>query len=349
MSDLINLRDLTLPELKKLAITLNEPASKAVHLFSRLYRPTSKFCQMHNISRKFLAKLDKISLLSEISLHKKETSGDGTIKYAFKLVDNNIIESVLIPSNGRNTLCISAQAGCAMGCKFCLTSTIGFKRHLQPSEIVGQVLFVTKEVKSTNQQINNIVFMGMGEPLANYKNTITALEILQDEKGLGFSDRKITISTCGITPKITELAKISNVNLAISLHTVNKETTTELMPINKKYPLKELLACCKELSAKQGREILIEYILLNGINDSEADAECLASQLKGFNCKINIIPYNENLDLPYKRSSSETTQKFMDILCKSGHLTIIRHSRGNDISAACGQLAGQQKSSTQIQ
>ncbi len=343
MLDLINLKNLTLPELKELAASINEPASKADQLFSHLYRPTSKFCQMHNISRKFLSKLNKISFITEMLLHKREISDDGTIKYAFKLADDNIIESVLIPSNGRNTLCISAQAGCAMGCKFCLTSTIGLKRNLQSSEIVGQVLFVIKEVKTIHQHINNIVFMGMGEPLANYENTLKALEILQDEKGLGFSDRKITISTCGITPKLMELAKISNVNLAISLHAIDEAMRTELMPINKKYPLKDLLANCRELSAEQGRQILIEYILLKGINDSEADAACLAKQLKGFNCKINLIPYNETPDLPYKQSSPETTQKFMDILCKSGHLTIIRHSRGNDISAACGQLAGQLK------
>ncbi len=236
MSDLKNLRDLTLLELEELTASFNEPISKTHQLFSRLYRPVPKFCQMHNISKKFLAKLNKIAFIGEMTLHQQETSGDGTIKYAFKLADNNIIESVLIPSNGRNTLCISSQAGCAMGCKFCLTSTMGFKRHLQPSEIVGQVLFVATELKQQKKKINNIVFMGMGEPLANYENTIKAINILQNEKGLGFSDRKITISTCGITPQIIELAKISNVNLAISLHATDEKTRTELMPINKKNP-----------------------------------------------------------------------------------------------------------------
>ncbi len=343
MSDLKNLRDLTLLELEELTASFNEPISKTHQLFSRLYRPVPKFCQMHNISKKFLAKLNKIAFIGEMTLHQQETSGDGTIKYAFKLADNNIIESVLIPSNGRNTLCISSQAGCAMGCKFCLTSTMGFKRHLQPSEIVGQVLFVATELKQQKKSINNIVFMGMGEPLANYENTIRAINILQDEKGLGFSDRKITISTCGITPQIIELSKISNVNLAISLHATDEKTRTELMPINKKYPLKDLLACCRELSANQQRQILIEYILLKGINDSEANAASLAEQLKGFNCKINLIPYNENPNLPYRQSSQKTAQKFMDILCKAGLLTIMRNSRGSDISAACGQLAGKDK------
>lgn len=340
MPDLKNLRDLTLSELKQLTIKLDEPISRAQQLFSRLYRSTpNSFCQMHNISKKFLGKLNKSYFIGETKLDQRECSNDGTIKYAFKLIDNNIIESVLIPSNGRNTLCISSQVGCAMGCKFCLTSTMGFTRNLLPSEIVGQVLFVKNELKKKKGYINNIVFMGMGEPLNNYENTIKALSILQDEKGLGFSDRKITISTCGITPKIIELAKTSNVNLAISLHTVNEKTRTELMPINKKYRLQELLHCCRELSANKNRQILIEYILFKGINDSASDAACLANELSGCNCKINLIPYNENPDLPYKQSSQKTTKKFMDILCKAGLLTIIRHSRGSDISAACGQLA----------
>ncbi|MCK5529456.1 MAG: 23S rRNA (adenine(2503)-C(2))-methyltransferase RlmN [Kiritimatiellae bacterium] len=345
MSDLKNLRDLTLPELEELAVKLDEPISRAQQLFSRLYRPLpNSFCQMHNISKKFLAKLNEVSFIGEMKLQQKETSSDGTTKYAFILTDGNIIESVLIPSNGRNTLCISSQSGCAMGCKFCLTSTMGFKRNLQPSEIVGQVLFIANELKSNkNNYINNIVFMGMGEPLANYDNTLKAINILQDEKGLGFSDRKITVSTCGLTPQIMELAKISGVNIAISLHAVDEETRTEIMPINKKYPLQDLLSCCSELSANQQRQILIEYILFKGINDSEADATKLAEALEGFNCKINLIPYNEHPALPYQQSTPEVASKFMDILCKAGHLTIIRHSRGSDISAACGQLASKEK------
>ena len=344
MKDKINIKDLTLEELKVLVRDIGEPESRAEQLFLRLYRnKTKSFCKLHNVSRKFLCRLNDVAFIGDMTLYKCEISSDNTIKYAFLLDDGYIIESVLIPSNGRYTLCISTQVGCAMQCKFCLTATMGFKRNLKTSEIVGQVLFVNRELLAKRKErINNIVFMGMGEPLMNFDNTIKAIDILQEDSGPGFSDRKITVSTCGLIPEMYRFAELTNVHLAISLHAADDITRSRLMPINKKYPLTELFNCCREISQKYNRSILIEYILLRNINDRQEDAEALIRHLQDIDCKINLIPYNTSPDLPYEQSERDATKRFKDILCQAGLFTIIRHSRGTDISAACGQLAANQ-------
>ncbi len=327
--------------MEELALSMGEPASRAGQLFAQVFSPgLDSFSQLHNISQAFIKKLEQRTFLEPLTLHKKEISSDGTAKYAFIFGDGNIVESVLIPSNGRNTLCISTQAGCAMGCKFCLTSTMGFQRNLETSEIIGQVLYVLGELGI----INNIVFMGMGEPLDNTKNCINALSILQAPKGLNYSPRKITISTCGITPEIIKFAEVSNVNIAISLHSVDENIRTKLMPINRKFPLAKLLDCCRSISENKNQPILIEYILFRDINDSEDDARNLAKALHGINCKINLLTYNETQSLQFSQSTPETAIRFKDILHKAGCFVLTRRSRGNDISAACGQLAGNSQS-----
>ena len=329
--------------METLAVSMGMPASRGIHLFAQVYSAgIDSFSQLRNISREFIRKISAEYFIESLVLHRREAAIDGTRKYAFVLDDGNIIESVLIPNRGRHTLCISTQSGCAMGCRFCLTSTMGFRRNLDTAEIIGQVLYVLTELKAENSNgiINNIVFMGMGEPLDNSRNCIKALSIMQAEKGLNFPDRKITVSTCGITPEIVKFTEVSNVNLAISLHSVDEKVRTELMPINRKYPLADLLDFCRRFSAEKESPILIEYILFRDINDSECDAHDLAEALRGINCKVNLLCYNENPNLEFRQSTEAASLKFKNILHNAGYRVMMRRSRGSDISAACGQLAG---------
>jgi 23S rRNA (adenine2503-C2)-methyltransferase len=251
-----------------------------------------------------------------------------------------MIESVLIPEDGRNTLCISSQVGCAMACSFCLTGTMGFSRNLSCAEMVDQVCAVSLDLRENNLGIiNNLVFMGMGEPLANFDNLIKALTILMDELGLHFSDRRITVSTCGLAPKIIELGQRLKVNLAVSLHAADNETRNRLMPINQRYPLETLLDACREFSLPRRKRIMFEYILLKGINDSDQDAIKLAKLLHGIQAKINLLPCNEAPELPFTKPDQQRVDSFQNILKRKGFTVLIRSSRGADISAACGQLA----------
>ncbi len=342
----MNLLNLSLEEFENIAINAGGTINGARHLFSQIYRyHLQELQQANNVSRTFLIALDKKGKIEYPTLHSQETSKDGTQKFAFKLTDGQIIESVLIPANGRRTLCISSQVGCAMGCRFCLTATMGFKRNLTTAEILGQLLFVNRQLKQKQiPTIDNVVLMGMGEPLANYTNTLNAVTTMQQNAGLGLSPRKIMLSTCGITPALYQFVDESPVQIAISLHATDDQTRTKLMPINSKYPISEIIEFCRVLTEKYNRQVLIEYILINDLNDTPSDAATLAEQLKGINCKINLITYNESSNLPYRRTTPETAKKFRTILNNAGFFTYHRDSRGNDISAACGQLATREKS-----
>lgn len=299
---------------------------------------------MTDLSKSLRESLADEVFFSTLTPAVKEVSKDGTIKYGFSLSDGNMIESVLIPEGDRNTLCVSSQIGCAMGCKFCLTGTMGFIRNLTPAEIVNQVCAVIEDIRDKGEeQLNNLVFMGMGEPLANFENLITALEILMDDLGLNFAERRTTVSTCGIAPKIIELGEKIKVNLAISLHAADNETRNLLMPINKTYPLEVLLDACRAFPLPKRKRIMFEYILIEGINDSDEDAYKLADILRGIPCKINLLPCNETPALPYKRPSSQRVEKFQDILRNADYTVLLRSPRGADISAACGQLATKHK------
>jgi 23S rRNA (adenine2503-C2)-methyltransferase len=275
-----------------------------------------------------------------------ELSRDGTVKFAFQLGDGAAIESVLIPADGRHTLCVSSQAGCAMGCRFCLTAGMGFQRNLTPSEIVNQVLAVQEHLirsglvrPTTRQLIDNLVFMGMGEPLANYDNLITSLLILMDDQGQGFSERRVTVSTCGLVPGIRDLGRDIRVNLAVSLHAADDATRSGLMPINRTYGVDELLRACREHPLSNRQVIFFEYLLIEGLNDSAEDARTLAEKLRGIPCRINLLEYNESATLPYRRSPERKVTAFKEILHAAGFRALVRNSRGADISAACGQLA----------
>ncbi len=343
-----DLTDFSLSQLTDFVESLGLPTYRGSQIFAWLYRPNiTDFSQMTDLTKDLRETLAARASFDWPEIADVERSKDGTVKYGFKLKDNNYIESVLIPEDGRNTLCVSSQVGCAMGCEFCLTGGMGFKRNLSPGEIVGQVVRVRNRLhddEDTESVLNNLVFMGMGEPLANFDNLLVALEILTYQRGLNFSDRRITVSTCGLVPKIKELGQKTRVNLAVSLHSVDDSIRSKLMPINNKYPVAELLEACKNFPMPKRKRIMFEYILIKDLNDSVSDAEILAERLRDIPCKINLLPYNETSALSYQRPSDKKIELFQETLWKAGYTVLVRSSRGSDISAACGQLAGKMNS-----
>ncbi len=274
---------------------------------------------------------------------KVESSADGSQKYLFGLQDGNCIETVLIPEKNHYTLCISTQVGCAMGCRFCMTAKSGLIRNLTQAEIINQVLGALKDVTG-EKRLTNIVLMGMGEPLANYENVIRAIHIITDnDSGLQFSTRRVTLSTSGLLPRFDELGRDTKINLAISLNATDNRTRSMLMPINKKYPLEQLIDACARYSLAPRNKITFEYILIQGINDSIEDANRLAKLLMPVKAKINLIPFNEHPDSEFKRPKESVILKFQEVLHQKGYTSIIRRSKGQDISAACGQLSAKNK------
>lgn len=339
----IDLKNLSLNELVNFVKSLGEKSFRGQQIFSWLYRPgISSFAQMSNLSHSFRSKLAEMAVISQLISQTREESEDGTVKYAFVLSDGHLIESVLIPDQDRHTLCVSSQVGCAMGCRFCLTGTVGFKRNLSAAEMVNQIHYVMEELNQQGKgRLNNLVFMGMGEPLANLDNLTSALDILLDPIGLNFSDRKVTVSTCGLVPKMAELGRRTSVNLAISLHAADDETRNRLMPVNATYPLAELLDACRQYPVPKRRRIMMEYVMIKDCNDSAAAARKLVKILHGIPCKINLLPFNECSALPFQCPSRKTIEAFQAILLQADYTVMIRESRGADISAACGQLAAQ--------
>jgi len=263
---------------------------------------------------------------------------DGTRKLLFRLPDGYAIESVLIPEPPRLTLCISSQAGCAMGCVFCATARLGLQRNLSADEIVGQVM-AAERILDAGESISNVVFMGMGEPLHNYDAVVAAIETLCAPWGLNISARRITVSTVGLLPQMERLVRETNVNLAVSLSATAETQRARLMPVNRKYPLAKLLDLCRSLPIAQRRRITFEYVMLAGLNDTPADADRLVKLLHGIRSKVNLIPFNPFPDAGVARSGDETIEAFRAGLLAAGVLVTIRRSRGRDIDAACGQLA----------
>jgi 23S rRNA (adenine2503-C2)-methyltransferase len=343
-----DLKNLTLPQLADFLASLGLPPGRARHIMAWLMRPGSHdLSAMATVKKEIRDRLREQARTSTLTPAKVEVSADNTRKYLFVLEDGAQIESVLIPEGERHTLCLSSQVGCAMACAFCLTGRMGLTRNLLPGEIVNQVLAVMEDMvargisRGTHREfINNLVFMGMGEPLANYDNLITALTILMAEEGLGLTRRRITVSTCGSVPRIADLGRAGLVNLAISLHAVDDAIRSQLMPVNRSYGVDRLLAACRDYPLAKKGVILVEYILLRDVNDAPEQARALAARLTGLSCRINLLPYNECAELPYGRPAEETILAFQKVLRDAGYNTLIRQSRGSDISAACGQLAG---------
>ncbi len=337
-----DLKNLSQDQLVSFAESLGQPAFRGRQILSWLYRPgITDFLQMTDLAKEFRAILTDKARISRFENPIIEISRDGSVKFGFKLEDSLVIESVLIPEEERNTLCVSSQAGCAMGCTFCLTGMMGFTRNLTPAEIVNQVCGVRDwMVDNGRGELSNLVFMGMGEPLANLDNLLTALSILTEQRGLDFASRRITVSTCGLVPQMLELGRKTDVNLAVSLHATDDETRNMLMPINKKYNLHSLLEECRNFNMKKRQRIMFEYTLLDKVNDSDAAAEKLAYLLRDIPCKINLLAMNVTADNEFRSPNRDRILRFQDILRRKGYTVFIRHSRGEDISAACGQLAG---------
>lgn len=344
-----DLRNLDQKGLVQFVESLGQPAFRGKQMMPWLYRHgIREICQMTDLAKSFRAALEEHAFISHFSDPILEKSSDGTVKFGFRLHDGHVIESVLIPEPDRNTLCISSQVGCAMHCTFCLTGTMGFSRNLSAAEIVNQVIAVRDYLAAEAEEdligpraVTNLVYMGMGEPLNNLENVLTSLSILTEQKGLDLTGRRITVSTCGIVPKMHELGELSTCNLAISLHAVDNETRSSLMPVNKIYPLEELLETCRTFPMPKRRRIMFEYLLLDGVNDSDAEARELARKLRDIPCKINLLQYNQCPQLSYRSSSMARILTFQKILRDAHYSVFIRSSRGADILAACGQLAGE--------
>jgi 23S rRNA (adenine2503-C2)-methyltransferase len=312
---------------------------RAVQIFSWVYvKQLDSFDGMTNIKKDIRALLENHFIIPRLDIAAVETAQDGCKKFLFTLSDGNKIESVLIPERTHDTLCISSQVGCAQGCRFCMTAKIGFVRNLTPGEIIAQVRDV-KQMLGPDNRLTNIVFMGMGEPLANYQAVVTALQILtSSEAGLNLSPRKITISTAGLVPKIIDLGRELPIQLAISLNATDGATRTKLMPINRRYPLETLLSACKKYPLPPRRKITFEYILIRGVNDSLKNAHALANMLWPERAKINLIPFNPHQGCTFGRPDDTTVREFQSILLNRRFTTNVRLSKGTDISAACGQL-----------
>jgi 23S rRNA (adenine2503-C2)-methyltransferase len=294
------------------------------------------FDEMTNFKKELREDLANRFYISGLKLMDKQVSSDGCVKFLQMLEDGCTIESVVIPDGARNTLCVSSQVGCKMGCRFCLTAKHGYVRDLTIGEVLNQVLFA-KEAVSPGR-LTNIVFMGMGEPLLNLDNVAGAIEILKDDNAFGMSARRITVSTCGVAPKLKELCERTDVMVAVSLNAADDGKRSKIMPVNKKYPIKELIDVCRALPMKKRVRVTFEYVLIKDFNDSVEDAKKLTKLLSGMRCKINLIPFNEHPGLDLKTPSEEAVRAFQTFLLDKNFTAILRTSRGCDISAACGQL-----------
>jgi 23S rRNA (adenine2503-C2)-methyltransferase len=301
-------------------------------------RQQDSFEMMTDLSRTSRDLLARHFSVERLQVVRKETSVDGSQKYLFRLSDGNHIETVLIPEKDHYTLCISSQVGCAQGCAFCHTARGGFIRNLTGAEILAQVRDIQNDLPDAIP-LTNIVFMGMGEPLANYRNLLHAVTVITDgSAGFGFSNRRVTISTAGLVPKIAALGRDAKVNLAVSLNATDNRFRDMLMPINRTYPIEDLLSACRDYPLPAGRRITFEYILIAGINDSVGDARRLARLLRPIRSKINLIPFNEHAGCHFKRPAESIILQFQQVLFDENYTAIIRTSKGQDISAACGQL-----------
>jgi len=346
-----NLLGLPRPELEAFVAQLGAKPFRARQLMKWMYkRGEGSFEGMTDLAKDFRAQLAERAAIRTpeiVSLHK---SADDTRKWVLRADSSQAFEMVFIPEPERGTLCISSQVGCALDCSFCSTAQQGFNRNLTTAEIVGQVWLAKRELAEYDEStqpagdrriVTNVVLMGMGEPLANFRNVVPALRILLDDYGFDLSRRRVTLSTSGLVPQIYKLAEETNVALAVSLHAPDDELRNELVPINRKHPIAELLtACWHYIDEQNGRSVTFEYVMLDGVNDSPAQARALARLLRGHPAKVNLIPFNPFPGTRYNRSTLAAIQQFRDELIQRGVLATVRRTRGDDIDAACGQLAG---------
>ena len=355
-----NLLGLARPELEAFIAQLGGKPFRARQLMNWMYkRGVDSFTQMTDLAKELRAQLAALAEVRAPEILSERRSTDGTCKWVLRADARQAFEMVFIPEPDRGTLCISSQVGCALDCSFCATAQQGFNRNLSTAEIIGQVWLAERELAreareragetagapagaaTEERQVTNVVLMGMGEPLANFRNVVPALSILLDDFGFDLSRRRVTLSTSGLVPQIYRLAEETNVALAVSLHAADDALRNELVPINRKHPIAELLdACWHYLDEQNGRSVTFEYVMLDGVNDSPAQARALAQLLKGHPAKVNLIPFNPFPGTRYRRSPASVIQRFRDELLRQGVLATVRRTRGDDIDAACGQLAG---------
>jgi len=334
-----DIKDLGRNTLRQWLAQQGEAPYRADQIWRWIYRDQADtFDTMSNLSKSLRQTLAATFTLDRPTLANHEVARDGAEKFLFELQDGRHIESVLIPERNHATLCISSQVGCAQNCRFCFTATGGWERNLTRGEILGQVRDVKYRLRHP-EILTNIVFMGMGEPLANYRNVVDAIHLLLDNKaGFGFSQRKVTVSTAGLVPQMEKLGRETAISLAVSLNATDNATRSRLMPINQRYPLETLLAACRRYPLRPYRRITFEYILIQGINDRREDARRLAKLLRPIRAKINLIPFNEHEGCRFRCPTETVIRQFQNDLVNRGYTAIIRNSKGRDISAACGQL-----------
>ncbi|CAM3796469.1 bifunctional tRNA (adenosine(37)-C2)-methyltransferase TrmG/ribosomal RNA large subunit methyltransferase RlmN [Rheinheimera salexigens] len=343
----INLLDLTRSEIQQLFVDMGEKPFRADQVMKWIYHYcVDNFDEMTNINKVLREKLKKRCEITAPEVAMQQESSDGTIKFIMRLSGGQEVETVWIPEKDRRTLCVSSQVGCALDCSFCSTAQQGFNRNLSVSEIIGQVWRVAKIIGSYGgsdvKPVTNVVMMGMGEPLLNLNNVVPAMQLMLEDFGFGLSKRRVTLSTSGVVPALDLLREKIDVALAISLHAPNNALRDQLVPVNKKYPMEEFLAASRRYveASKANDKVTIEYVMLDGINDSMEQAHELAHALKDTPSKINLIPFNPYPGSPYKRSSNSRIDRFNKVLHEYGFTVIVRKTRGGDIDAACGQLVG---------
>ncbi len=334
---MIDIKSLYYPELEKLIVDNGFPKFRAKQIWGWLNKGVESFAEMKNLPKNIIDFLRESSYISVANIEKKLVSRyDKTVKYLFMLNDGEFVETVVMNYHHGYSICVSTQVGCKMGCAFCATGKSGFSRSLTASEILAQIESAQKDL---NVRISNIVLMGMGEPLDNFDNVIRFLKLVSNEDGLNIGMRHITLSTCGIVPRIYELAEYNfGLTLSVSLHAPDNETRSKTMPINNRYPIEQLIKACRDYFDKTGRRVSFEYAMIDGVNDSDLNAEKLGTLLKGLNCHVNLIPVNSVKGSEYKKSRVDRQQAFVNILKKYSITATVRRTLGSDINASCGQL-----------
>ena len=344
--DTLNLLGLDRKAMAAFCVEQGEKPFRASQLLQWIHqRGVGDFGGMTNLSKALRTRLEASCEICPPEIVHEQISADGTCKWVLQTDAQNRVETVFIPEEGRGTLCVSSQVGCALECSFCSTARQGFNRNLSTAEIIGQLWVAQRELGIG--AVTNVVLMGMGEPLLNFNNVVAAIDLMLDDHAYGLSKRRVTLSTSGIVPALDKLAEVSEVSLAVSLHAPTDELRDELVPINRKYPIRELMDACKRYVGRDHRrKVTIEYVMLDGINDSPAHARQLIRVLSHVPSKVNLIPFNPFPGTDYRCSSRETIQRFSEILQAGGLITTTRKTRGNDIDAACGQLVGKVKDRT---
>lgn len=340
----VNLLDLDREGLEAFFLGLGEKSFRATQVMKWIYGfGVTDFDAMTNLSKALRERLADVAIIALPEVVADNLSDDGSRKWLFRMADGNSIETVFIPEDERGTLCVSSQVGCMLNCSFCSTATQGFNRNLSTGEIIAQVWLAAQALGQAPGQprmVSNVVMMGMGEPLLNYDSVVRAMRIMLDDFGYGLSKRRITLSTAGVVPALARLREDCDVSLAVSLHAPDDLLRNELVPLNRKYPIRELLEACKAYVGEGRRRVTFEYVMLSGVNDSDAHARALVKLLEGVPAKVNLIPFNPFPEARYVRSSNNRINRFFEILNHAGVVTITRKTRGDDIDAACGQLAG---------